>query len=302
MVGLVLMSCPQSAKGQNPRYGRTYGMFGERVLGQPIRPPQPRFSQSIERTPDGVFQGIRPPGSGAYSRSETAREAREFRYREWLTPEGNFFRSTPELPSGEGVVALPNSIFPTPQPTPFPPGEGMTPEVFGTGEGAENQTTSEASAVMDGIPEGGTGEAQPGLSVAPWEMNQGTDLPPPTRWINSTRAPSQREGAFLDNATRSRRSLLPTDWREELRHYQELSDRRRVLAGPAWEAYLAERLSRILGPHQLAPIRVLIRGETAFLEGKISSQAPVDLAVRVLLLEPGIWQVVSRLEVVAAPE
>lgn len=267
-------------------------MFGERTFGQPIRPPQPRFSQGIERSPDGVFQGIRPPGTADFPRSQATREAREFRYQEWLIPEGERFRPLPDTLSPE-MSATPWSMPPAPpelSPTPsseIQRGEQAFEEVTGQPAGV-----GESSEIVPpaGVEAPGAGPGIPADVPNP--------LPAPTRWLNSTRAPTRDHALPADTLRSHRRSVTHTNWREEVKSYLQQTERSRVVTGPAWVALLEERVSRAIGPAAVEPIRLSIQGGTATVEGKVTSQEAADLVVRLLLLEPGIWEVVSRLEVV----
>ncbi|MCS7237477.1 MAG: BON domain-containing protein [Thermoguttaceae bacterium] len=286
-----------------PRFGRSYGMFGERVLGEPIRPPQPRFSQGIERTPDGIFQGIRPPGSGGYPRSEAARQAREFRYREWLTPEGNWSTFTP----GAAEVAVPNAWVSPPtawqeRAVPSAPSEGVapapaespvTPGPEAPGESGPAPVIQEAES-MGGTPPAGaagpTESAAGGREMTP-------ELPPPSRWVNSTRAPRANEKSFVQPPGRVSRLLSQVGWREEIQQFKRDIERGRVLGGQAWESILSERVTRALGAKSVGGVRVRVEGGRAILDGRVTSSEAAQLAGRIVLLEPGIWEVVNRLEV-----
>ena len=283
--------------GQEMRFGRSYGMFGERILGQPIRPPQPRFSQGIERSPDGTFQGIRPPGSITYPRTEALREARQFRAREWLTPQGNWGAgqeptirsSVPEFPpvipestaTNTPESQLPVEFLPTEAP---PSGEALP------GEGVRSTEVS---------PEVGAeiGEARPAEGVAGSPSPLESSLPAPSRWVNSTRPP--RKGLSQEELiSRSNRLIPAENWREAIQSFVEERARGWHISGRAWENVLAERIIRALPNEIVGPIRVTVRGGVAILEGTVRTEEAKSLASRMLLLEPGIWQVDNRLVVV----
>lgn len=279
-----------------PRFGRSYGMFGERVLGQPIRPPQPRFSQGIERTPDGTFQGVRPPGSAGYPRSEATRQAREFRYREWLTPEGNWVSPSWEAPPS---TQSENLWLPGPrwqEGLAMPPSPEVAP-VLPPEASSGNTLEAASSGAVSG--ESATGEAQLNGSVpsVPGPGEAPPELPAPSRWVNSVRAPRTGGTTLPEVAGRETRLLTQTNWRQEIQRFLQDVERRRVFAGEAWESHLATRVSHALGSASAGSIRVRVEGGRAFLQGKVTSREAAQLAARILLLEPGVWEVVNQLEV-----
>jgi hypothetical protein len=287
----VLIIIP-AGNSQEPRYGRTYGMFGERILGQPIRPPQPRFSQGIERSRDGMFQGIRPPGSVVYPRSEAAREAREFRSREWLTPEGNW--SWPrESPATQWVEPYPATQ------APLPPagaaevsGESSAGETPAASAAVESQTASPGESPSSEAETAPAGE-RPAVPV------QGeASLPPPSRWVNSTQAP-RRTASTATSQSRSRQLVPAENWREVIRSYLRESAEARLWGAGLWEKHLAERLNRALEDRVVGPLRVTVQQGVATLEGKVRGTETPGLAARILMLEPGIFAVDNRLEVLS---
>jgi hypothetical protein len=285
--------------GQETRFGRSYGMFGERILGQPIRPPQPRFSQGIERSPDGTFQGIRPPGSVSYPRAEAFREARQFRAREWLTPRGNWGLGqepttrwsvpefVPALPESTGANTAENQLPMESLPSDTPPsgeavsGEGVQPTDVSLEAGWE---TGEAG-LAEGV-SGATPSSEP-------------SLPAPSRWVNSTRAP-RKEMSQEELISRSNRLIPAEKWRDAIQSFLEETARSWHISGRVWENVLAQRIVRALPNEIVSPVRVTVREGVAILEGTVRTEEAKSLAGRMLQLEPGIWQVDNRL-VVAGP-
>ncbi len=282
--------------GQETRFGRSYGMFGERILGQPIRPPQPRFSQGIERSPDGTFQGIRPPGSVGYPRAEALREARQFRAREWLTPQGNWglgqepttWSSVPEvlplIPESTGANTPESQLPMEPLPSETPSlGEAVS------GEGVRSTEVSPEAGLETG--EAGLAEGVPGTPSSPE-----SSLPEPSRWVNSTRPP--RKGMSQEELiSRSNRLIRAENWREAIQSFLEEKTRSWHISGRAWENVLAERIIRALPNEIVRPVRVSVQGGIAVVEGTVRTEEAKSLVGSMLLLEPGIWQVDNRLVV-----
>jgi len=297
-VGVFSIACGfNQTFGQQPRFGRSYGIFGERILGQPIRPPQPRFSQGIERSPDGTFQGIRPPGSAGYPRSEATREAREFRAREWLTPSGNW-----DL--GERTSAgpaMPEVLPPPPQPlgTNSPENQGLQ-EAAPEGLAPPAELSPEApAAATPGMSEGEVGSASAGPTEGASLPNIPLEAPVPSRWVNSTRA-SGKQTSGQELSSRAKQLVPAENWREAIKGYLDEKARAWPISGKIWEEIVAQRIIRALPSEVVGPLRVSVREGIAVVEGKVRSEEAKSIAGRILLLEPGIWQVDNRL-VVASP-
>ncbi|GEM_PF-3215919 len=134
------------------RWGTVRGMFGERTFGQPISPRPSTFSEAIERGPSGNFLWLNPPGDG-YPRSRAAREARQTRAAEWLSP-------APQ-PGGVGREGIPGPMLLETMPQMEPIWSEIPPSEFPE----SNMPTSVGETGGAEVP-GGTGPMAPGQGGA----------------------------------------------------------------------------------------------------------------------------------------
>jgi hypothetical protein len=261
------------------------GMFGPRVIGRTLEPPQRQWSGGIKVSEVGAFMGmVRPEGRLMFNLAQQSGPAL-VRFGVPLSPEQTGGTSpleavqpgTPqqapgtELPWDQQMLRsgglVPANPSPVPGGSPSPqaaPPAGGSPTPGGVPPGTATGATSRPAQWM----------RTPGPAGTPGETTSPTGATPAA-------AP----------AAVSPRMALP-----------QLSMGSGPLP-PASDAgaTLSALLERSRQIQKRSPISVTVKDYTAILRGRVATEHDRSLAAALLLLEPGIWEVQNELVVESPP-
>ncbi len=218
-LGLLVVQTVRAQEG--PPGKVVYGMFGPRVLGQPLQSPVQRADRGIARDAYGNFLGVNRAYSG---------------------------RRFPEPGVRPSAPSLPTPIPAEPEPMVEPP---AAPDEWLRTEGAMTNPLVPVPWSIE--------EEQPGSVTARGEQ------------VNADHSPPRKAAAVL----------VASDG--------QVND---LFAGR-----IAARLERMPQIVKRSPIRVVMRGETAILRGRVASRHDRELAENVVRMEPGVWDVRNELVV-----
>jgi len=299
----------QAQAGRYERFNRSGTMFGPRRFGQPFRPRERQFTDSLERSSSGAFMGIRRPTGNPGARGALD-EARRTRSTQWLLnppaspPEAGRRESPPVLtapgaPEQGSEMALP---FQEGVAEPLQPAETLQgPQFPATELPQAGQTEAVPETIPAEIPTGSqvpetlgqpfvSGEELPGTGRAAIGAGQPAILPG---------EPSPALGTGPGGFASSESSLPPvTRWSSSFSpRRQSTRIAIRLLDDDQLSQVLSARINRMLGEAVRRPIRVHLAGGKAVVEGAVTSEDRRAVVNNLLLIEPGIWEVENRLEV-----
>ena len=280
---------------------KTYrGMFGDRTLGESLKPGKSRFRSGLARGANGSFKGISTADRGTTFRNQTrpepvapslvppeaydlepdmvpgyleeqARRMAALR-QQLLAEQRQLQQRQQQLPvEQQPVVASPVEQAQPAQPS-FPP--LVTPT-------RPDRYLPPAWSTQPGFP-----QSQPGVPGA-----QGEELPnSPDRWFRGVPSASEQGQQAPTAPIYSPSSNLGPSG---VRGQAGLNRTTASTLGP--------RISQTLGARARSPIAAIVLGDMVTLQGTVSSAADRQLAERIAAMEPGVRRIDNRIEVVPTP-
>ncbi|MGQ9576384.1 MAG: BON domain-containing protein [Thermoguttaceae bacterium] len=242
------------------------GMFGPRVLGEPLRPGVSRFAGGIVRGPAGEFVGRgRLDGRLMFDRGPAG--LRPVEAQGW------------ELP-GQPPVFVPYEVAPRPV-------AGGAAPLAGAPAPSEEWFRAPAASGGPALPPSPGGFS--GMPAIP------PNVPAQSAPVGSPSARAEATPPAASPASPATGSSVPAPPRLSLGPAAPLPPARD--AGPMLSAIL-QRSGQIV---KRSPLSVTVRNDTAILRGRVATEHDRLLAETMALLEPGIWRVENEL-VVEAPK
>ena len=276
IVVLALAVAASDAFGQGYSGIVVQGMFGPRVIGRTLEPPQRQWSGGIKVSDVGAFMGT-------------------------VRPEGRLMFNSAQ-PSGPALVrfGVPFSAEQT----------GGTPALGAVRPGMPQQAPgAELPWDQQMLRSGGLVPASP--SLAPGGPPSPQAAPPaggspapgvtprPAQWMR-TPGPAGTPGETT-SPTGASPAAAPAAVSPRMATPQLSMDSGPLPPASDAGATLTSLLERSRQIQKRSPISVTVRDYTAILRGRVATEHDRSLAAALLLLEPGIWQVQNELVVESPP-